>query len=80
VVDTPKQAFPMPAELDDQDTSLSNAAEAFLGMRPGGPYERTILWGGALWDTVFFGALSLVALGVVRQLAAIRRRLHSTGR
>lgn len=80
-VDTPKQAFPMPAEIDDQDTSIVYAAEAFLGMRPGGPAERTILWRGALIDTVFFGALSLVALGVVRQVAAWRaRRRHSTGR
>lgn len=80
-VDTPTQAFPMPAEIDDQDTSIVYAAEAFLGMRPGGPNERTILWRGALIDTVFFGALSLVALGVVRQVAAWRaRRRHSTGR
>jgi hypothetical protein len=80
-VDTPKQAFPMPAEIDDQDTSIVYAAEAFLGMRPGGPFERTILWRGAIVDTVFFGALSLVAYGLVRRFAAWRaRRAHSAGR
>ena len=80
-VDTEKQAFPMPAEIDDQDTSIVYAAEAFLGMRPGGPNERTILWRGAIIDTVFFAAVSLIALGAVRQAAAWRaRRRHSAGR
>ncbi len=80
-VDTPRQSFPMPAEIDDQDTSIVYAAEAFLGMRPGGPFERTILWRGAVVDTVFFGALALVGLGGARPAAAWRaRRAHSAGR
>ncbi len=60
VVSRLDQNFPMPAEVDDQDTSIVNAAEdALRGTRAGGPSERGILWPGALGNTALFAALML---------------------
>lgn len=60
VVSRLDQNFPMPAEVDDQDTSIVNAAEdAIRGTRAGGPSERGILWPGALGNTALFAALML---------------------
>ncbi len=68
------QNFPMPAEVDDQDSSIVNAAEdAMRGNRAGGPTERGILWPGALGNTALFAALMLGLLAL-RDAARRARR------
>lgn len=78
-VATTKQNFPMPAEVDDQDTSIVYAAEDFMQRnRAGGPQERTVLWSGALFNTAMFaiatGALIRLGLGFTRRAAPAAAR------
>ncbi len=68
-VSTTKQNFPMPAALDDQDTSIVYAAEDFLQRnRAGGPGERRILWGGVLVDTACFAACAWAMIARARRV------------
>lgn len=58
------RSFPVPAEVDDQDTSIAYAAESALtGSRGGGPDEVRVLWVGAVFNVIFYGA---VVIGPVR--------------
>lgn len=67
------QAFPMAAEADDQDTSISYAAEdLFRGNRAGGPTETTVLWRGALPNLVLYSGLAYLFLAW-RGRAVVRR-------
>lgn len=66
-------AFPVPAEVDEGDTSLVYAAEDLLrGNRAGGPTELGVLWPGLAIDVLFFAAVWTgpvrLAIRVVRQL------------
>lgn len=64
-VATLKQNFPMPAEIDDQDTSIVYAAEDFMQRnRGGGPQERTVLWSGALFNTAMFACVAAALLRI----------------
>jgi hypothetical protein len=55
VIEGHRQNFPMPAELDDQDTSIIYAVEdVFRGTRGGGPTEQGVLWPGALANLAAF--------------------------
>lgn len=66
-VATLKQNFPIPAEIDDQDTSIVYAAEDFMQRnRGGGPQERTVLWSGALFNMSMFAcvAAALLRIGI----------------
>lgn len=75
-VRTTNQNFPVPAELDDQDTSIYYAAEDFVKKnRGGGPGEVTVLWGGAVADFAAYTAAAFVllkVLGLGRKRAATR--------
>lgn len=65
--------FPVPAELDDQDTSIYYAAEDFMkGNRSGGTAEVTVLWGGALANFAIYTAAAWLLLGL-RARVVIRR-------
>jgi len=71
-VTTTKRNFPIHAELDDGNTSISHAAESVLtGGRGGAPEERRILWVGALANVAIFAAAAFVVLTVV---ARVKRR------
>ncbi|MEY4822243.1 MAG: hypothetical protein RLY72_1895 [Planctomycetota bacterium] len=62
--------FPVPAELDDADTSIVYAAESALtGSRGGGPDEFHLLWQGIAIDVVFFGAIVVGPIALLRRLA-----------
>ncbi|MFZ9913749.1 MAG: hypothetical protein ACO3IB_00215 [Phycisphaerales bacterium] len=64
-VATLKQNFPIPAEIDDQDTSIVYAAEDFMQRnRGGGPQERTVLWSGALFNTAMFACVAAALLRI----------------
>lgn len=71
------QAFPMVAEADDQDTSISYATEDVLrGNRGGGPTETAVLWGGALPNLMLYAGLAYLFLAwrgraVVRRLDSV---------
>lgn len=57
VIEGDRQNFPMPAEHDDQDTSIIYAVEdALRGNRGGGPSEQGVLWPGALLNTTLYSA------------------------
>lgn len=72
-VATMNQNFPVPAELDDQDTSVYYAAEDFVKRnRAGGPGEVTVLWPGALANFAIY-AVAAYALIALRGLLATRR-------
>lgn len=72
--------FPMPAQLDDQDTTIGSAAEDFLMKnRSGGPDKVTVLWRGALANTAIF-AVPVFALLVLRGHAATRREAAAAAR
>ena len=72
--------FPVPAELDDQDTSIYYAAEDFTkGNRGGGPDEVAILWSGALANFAIYAAAAWVLLGVRARLV-IRREAVAPAR
>ena len=79
-VTTTGQNFPVPAELDDQDTSIAYAAEDFTkGNRGGGPQEIAVLWRGALanlglYATTVWVLLSLRATLVTRRAGAAAAR------
>jgi hypothetical protein len=67
------QAFPMVAEADDQDTSISYATEdVFRGNRGGGPSEASVIWPGALANLACYAGVSYLFL-VWRGRAVIRR-------
>jgi hypothetical protein len=71
-VTTTKRNFPIHAELDDGNTSISHAAESVLtGGRGGAPEERRIVWAGALANVAIFAAAAFVVLTVV---ARVKRR------
>lgn len=75
-VSSMKQSFPVPAELDDQDTSIINAAEDVLQKnRAGGPTEWTLLWPPAIANVVFYAAIVLGPIGLLLRLAR-----HSAGK
>jgi len=64
-VATLKQNFPIPAEIDDQDTSIVYAAEDFMQRnRGGGPQERTVLWSGALFNMSMFACVAAALLRI----------------
>jgi len=68
------QNFPMPAEVDDQNSSIVNAAQdALRGNRAGGPTERSVIWPGAVGNTALFSALAFGLLAARRWLPAARR-------
>lgn len=68
-------AFPVPAEIDEGDTSLVYAAEDLLhGTRAGGPTELGVLWPGLLLDVLVFAALWA---GPVRLAWRIGRHLRA---
>jgi hypothetical protein len=65
--------FPVPAELDDQDTSIYYAAEDFMkGNRGGGPDEVAVIWSGAVANAAIYAAAAWVLIGVRARLV-IRR-------
>lgn len=71
-VTTTKRNFPIHAELDDGNTSISHAAESVLtGGRGGAPEERRIVWVGALANVAMYAAAAFVVLTVV---ARVKRR------
>ena len=63
------RSFPVPAELDDADTSIVYAAESALtGNRGGGPDEVVVLWTGAIFNVVFYGAVVVGPIALARRL------------
>ena len=73
IVTDRERKFPVPADLDDQDTSIYYAADDFVnGNRGGGPTEVGILWKGALADFAIYAAAAWLLLGVRARLV-IRR-------
>jgi hypothetical protein len=63
----------VPAELDDQDTSIYYAAEDFMkGNRGGGPDEVAVIWSGAVANAAIYAAAAWVLIGVRARLV-IRR-------
>ena len=69
-VTAPTRSFPVPAELDDADTSIVYAAESALtGSRGGGPEQIGVLWVGAVFDVVFYGAIVVGPLALARRFA-----------
>ena len=67
-VTSTNQSFPVPAELDDADTSLPYAVEsAMAGTRGGKPQERRLLWAGILFNVVFYGAVLVGPLALARR-------------
>jgi hypothetical protein len=69
-VTSTNQSFPVPAELDDADTSLPYAVEsATTGRRGGKPQEIRLLWMGIAFNTVFYGAVLVGPLALARRLA-----------
>lgn len=74
------QNFPIPAELDDQDTSIAYAAEDFrLRNRGGGPGEIGILWSGALANVAAYAVIAFALLGLRDRLRRPRSPGHSAG-
>lgn len=70
-VTTRARNFPMPAEVDDQDTSIRYATESLLtGARGGGPEEKSILWAGVVGNLILFGTAAWLALAAVARLRA----------
>jgi hypothetical protein len=62
-VTTTTRSFPVNAELDDGDTSISSAAESVrTGGRGGPPDERRLLWPGLLAN---FGIFTVSALAIL---------------
>lgn len=78
------RSFPVPAELDDADTSIVYAAESALtGNRGGGPDEVRVLWFGAIFNVVFYGAVVVGPIGLARRFARgelIRRATSEAAR
>ena len=72
------QNFPVPAELDDGDTSIVYAAESVLmGTRGGGPQQRQILWLGVVIDVVLYGAVVVGPIALARRFARGELRRHA---
>lgn len=62
-VATRARNFPVPAEVDDQDTSIRYATESLLtGGRGGGPEDRSILATGAMLNTAIYAGVAWLAL------------------
>lgn len=77
VADDYAHAFPVPAEVDEGDTSLVYAAEDLLtGNRSGGPDEVGALWPGVAFNVLFFAA---VWTGPVRLAIRVVRHLRGGG-
>ena len=73
IVTDRERKFPVPADLDDQDTSIYYAADDFVnGNRGGGPTEVGILWKGALADFAIYAAAAWLLLGVRARLVSRR--------
>lgn len=71
-VTTTKRNFPIHAELDDGNTSISHAAESVLtGGRGGAPEERRMLWVGALGNIAIFAT---VVFAILRLLSRGKKR------
>lgn len=71
-VTTTKRNFPIHAELDDGNTSISHAAESVLtGGRGGAPEERRVLWVGALTNLAIFAT---AAFAILRLLSGGKNR------
>lgn len=67
-VTSPTRNFPVPAEVDDADTSIVYAAESALtGSRGGGPEQVDVLWVGTLFNVVFYGAIVVGPLALARR-------------
>ena len=76
------RSFPVPAELDDADTSIVYAAESALtGTRGGGPEQVEVLWIGAVFNVVFYAAVVVGPVGLLRRALRgdFRRPAHSAG-
>jgi hypothetical protein len=70
-------SFPVPAEIDEGDTSLVYATEDLLhGTRAGGPTETGILWPGLALDVAIFAA---IWIGPVRLAWRAVRRARGAG-
>ncbi len=68
------RSFPVPAELDDGDTSIAYAAESALtGNRGGGPDETTLIWSGIAIDVVLFAAVVVGPIALARRCAKGQR-------
>ncbi|MFM1868139.1 MAG: hypothetical protein RL591_1547 [Planctomycetota bacterium] len=68
-VTTTKRNFPIHAELDDGNTSISHAAESVLtGGRGGAPEERRVLWVGALANVATFATAAFLLLTLVARM------------
>ncbi len=66
----PKKSFPAIAEYDDQDTSISYAAEDVLAKtRSGGPHETTVLLGGVIANVVIYAAVVIGPVGLLMRFA-----------
>ncbi|MEY2713814.1 MAG: hypothetical protein RIT24_157 [Planctomycetota bacterium] len=64
------RSFPVPAELDDADTSIVYAAEsAMTGNRGGGPEDVRVLWLGAIFNTVFYAGIVVGPIALARRFA-----------
>lgn len=67
-VTTTTRSFPVPAELDDGDTSIVYAAESALtGNRGGGPDEVRVLWLGAVFNVIFYAAVVVGPIALARR-------------
>lgn len=70
-----RRPFPVPAELDDGDVSIWNATDSALhGSRGGPPKEKGILWFGAVANTIFYAAVLVGPVALLRRV--IRSRLN----
>ena len=76
IVSTLDRNFPVPADLDDQDTSIYYAADDFVhGNRGGGPTEILILWTGALANFAIYAVAAWMVLVIGRKvLPRVRAR------
>lgn len=64
------RSFPVPAEVDDGDTSIVYAAEsARTGNRGGGPDEVRPLWFGVVFNIIFYGAIVVGPVALARRFA-----------
>lgn len=64
------RSFPVPAELDDADTSIAYAAESALTeSRGGGPDEVRVLWLGAIFNVIFYAAVVAGPVALARRFA-----------
>jgi hypothetical protein len=73
------RSFPVPAELDDADTSIVYAAESALtGSRGGGPEQVEVLWFGAIFNVVVFAAVVVGPVALLRRV--IRGDFRRSGR